>query len=853
MVNSILFKCAVLLVLFSFLNCSGQSEQTEQFLKTEMADLDAIRQEVSIIPTNPENVKSRRAALYRYYRFLWRQGMDMIVFDEFANTLLNESNESISAKRAIDNGFSALDELLANPKYIQEVKGSATIKETTLTNWPVYHGVDGSQSGYSPDQGPSKGETVWKFPKTNGWTTAPIASGNQIFASGAGSDVIGYSLDSKTGKVNWKARYMAESFYHTSSTRYNPVEVDDIVYFKIGRRHHGFEKLSGKKINDSNELILQTNNRYVALMSANGNKSIWFYQPEEGLIADANYSGNSVYIANTKGKINCFNKENGEVIWSKDLRTEIRGKVSIGENHVFVTSKDRKIFALSLTDGSLQWSQEINEVENKAYDYFSEFGIYDNQIYFGTAAGYLYRINPSNGSTIWKEDIGHWIQAMPVRNKGQVYVATLDGAVHSLTEKASKASIEWSKKVSDHGFSTNLVLSKDGLLATDNNMIIHSVDFSTGETTWKHRLLDGSWVNGQHIAAEEQPGQQSSPTVVDGVLYIAGPDGFVNAIDAESGKELWKFETKSSTSPSPTVAEGKVFVGQTYRSYGKYFALDAKTGEPVWTTEELGSVWINAAYDNGQLFLGNMNGFFFAVDINTGEKKWEYFTAKDTPQENKPFDSDRGHGWPPGVYCNPIVSEGVVYTGSWSGYYFAFDQETGKLLWRTKTQPEGMKGGLPDSAAPVLHKDHIYAQKAGHYIVAINKKTGNIDWEWKGPIGFLQNGTVAALGDQIFGSVARTVNELAYHMEIVAFNDVPNGGDKTWSYRGGGGLTAPVVTDDKLIFGSSGDPFLTCLNPENGEVIWKLYVGGIMLESVPAIYGNKAFALIKNGYLYAVE
>ena len=74
-----------------------------------------------------------------------------------------------------------------------------------------------------------------------------------------------------------------------------------------------------------------------------------------------------------------------------------------------------------------------------------------------------------------------------------------------------------------------------------------------------------------------------------------------------------------------------------------------------------------------------------------------------------------------------------------------------------------------------------------------------------------------------------------------------------WQYRGGGGLTVPVATPDKLIFGSAADPFLTCLNPENGEVRWRLYVGGMMLESVPAIYGDKAFAFIKNGYLYAVK
>lgn len=54
-------------------------------------------------------------------------------------------------------------------------------------------------------------------------------------------------------------------------------------------------------------------------------------------------------------------------------------------------------------------------------------------------------------------------------------------------------------------------------------------------------------------------------------------------------------------------------------------------------------------------------------------------------------------------------------------------------------------------------------------------------------------------------------------------------------YKGVRGLTAAVATHDKLIFGSSGYVFITCLNPENGEVKWRTYTGGKLLESIPAI------------------
>lgn len=100
------------------------------------------------------------------------------------------------------------------------------------------------------------------------------------------------------------------------------------------------------------------------------------------------------------------------------------------------------------------------------------------------------------------------------------------------------------------------------------------------------------------------------------------------------------------------------------------------------------------------------------------------------------------------------------------------------------------------------------------------------------------------------------VTSIPYTAQIYAFRDVGNGGGKLWSYYdagGGGGLTAPVVADGKLIFGSSAGVFMTCINPENGKLKWRCYVGGPMEEGVPALYGNKVFSHHRNGYFFAIE
>jgi glucose dehydrogenase len=287
----------------------------------------------------------------------------------------------------------------------------------------------------------------------------------------------------------------------------------------------------------------------------------------------------------------------------------------------------------------------------------------------------------------------------------------------------------------------------------------------------------------------------ASPSVVDGTMYVGGPDGFVNAVDVDTGKEKWRYEVGEGLSGLPVVTEGKVFVGQ-MKGPGRFCALDRETGRLIWESGEFSRVWVASAYHDGMLFFGNMDGDMFGVRASDGTRVWSCYTAKDTPLENIPRGSKFVHGFPPGVYSNPAIDDQNVYVGSWAGYYISLDQKTGKVNWSTKTKPE--EGGLPDSAAPMLHKNHLYVQKAGKCIAALHKETGEIAWEWEAPLGYLQNETVAAHGDKIFDSLCVRGYDAAVPCDDHCLRRCGERQKKLWEYDGGGGLTAPIITNDKL-------------------------------------------------------
>ena len=53
----------------------------------------------------------------------------------------------------------------------------------------------------------------------------------------------------------------------------------------------------------------------------------------------------------------------------------------------------------------------------------------------------------------------------------------------------------------------------------------------------------------------------SSPTVANGVVYIGSTDDHVWALDASTGEKLWSYKTGYFVNASPTVANGKLYVG----------------------------------------------------------------------------------------------------------------------------------------------------------------------------------------------------------------------------------------------------------------------------------------------------
>ncbi len=258
-----------------------------------IADMDKIRAEVRVHPTDASNVLSRRSALYRWWRLLWHQGYDMNMdnYDATWNTLLNSPGVNGAVPQAVNAAYAALEDIMANGTVIPEVTGAPDASErTTKTDWPVYHGTDGSQTGFSPDAGPSQGKIAWRVAKGNFWYANPVIENGRVYTASPGADVMAYCLDETTGDVIWNGRQMGTQVYETPGSIFSPVVSSNKVLFTTGWWQAGTHKVLNKQTGKiesrlaagdtagggTSQLMVYKHNRWnVILADATTGEGVW--------------------------------------------------------------------------------------------------------------------------------------------------------------------------------------------------------------------------------------------------------------------------------------------------------------------------------------------------------------------------------------------------------------------------------------------------------------------------------------------------------------------------------------------------------------------------------------------------
>jgi len=231
-------------------------------------------------------------------------------------------------------------------------------------------------------------------------------------------------------------------------------------------------------------------------------------------------------------------------------------------------------------------------------------------------------------------------------------------------------------------------------------------------------------------------GLEATPLVIDGVMYTTGSWSVVYAVDARTGKQLWKFDPEvhrkyDQLACCDVVNRGAAFYkGRVYLGAldGRLIAIDAKSGKPSWsvTTVDQKQAYTSTGAPriaNGKVIIGNggaeygVRGYVSAYDAETGKLAWRFYTVPgdpSKPQENKALDRAlptwKGDNWwkfgGGGTVWDSIVYDpelNLLYVGTGNG-----------AAWNREVRSPG--GG-----------DNLYLAS----ILAINPDNGELVWHYQ--------------------------------------------------------------------------------------------------------------------------
>ena len=155
-------------------------------------------------------------------------------------------------------------------------------------------------------------------------------------------------------------------------------------------------------------------------------------------------------------------------------------------------------------------------------------------------------------------------------------------------------------------------------------------------------------------------GQEATPIVVDGVLYTSGTWGYVYAVDARTGKELWRYDPgaahRAARNPccdlvnrGVAVWKGRVYVASVD---GRLQALEAATGKKIWEADTITDHRLPYSSTGAPQIAGNVvvignsgadmehgavRGYVSAYDVGTGALRWRFYTVP--PDPGKPYEN----------------------------------------------------------------------------------------------------------------------------------------------------------------------------------------------------------------------
>ena len=341
----------------------------------------------------------------------------------------------------------------------------------------------------------------------------------------------------------------------------------------------------------------------------------------------------------------------GELAWKRKVG-RVGMNIAIANDTVIVPgggdveNKVAHVWALDRSSGRFRWKFFGSGAD------FVSVSVSNGIVYAGSKDNHLYALDLETGKPLWKFPADAPISTVPAVVRGRVVFGTEDFNIYVLD--AQTGNLLWKLPTGLFVFSSPISVNERVYIGSNDNFL-YCLSLDNGYIYWKFKTSGEIY---------------SSPTYYNGLIYLTSADGTLYAIDAEQGSLLWTFKStrpfygsavagidvvRASGNSTEYVAKdaglGNVYVA----GYDGYvYALNAESGQLVWKYKMAFPSEVSPALVGKTLYVP-ANNFLYALDATTGKEIW----------------STKYYRLPAKITSAPVVSEGMIYVGCEDGYIYA--------------------------------------------------------------------------------------------------------------------------------------------------------------------------------------
>ena len=304
-------------------------------------------------------------------------------------------------------------------------------------------------------------------------------------------------------------------------------------------------------------------------------KEQWVVQTGVGIYCSPAVEKDKVFVGDDLGCLTAYALKNGKKLWSFASGKRIVGTPAVSEGIVVFGSADRNIYGLNAADGSLRWKVEAAEPVLGAVT------IHEGIAYVGASDKTFRAIDIQTGKEVWSyNQVKGYIETKPLVVDDKVIFSAWDNTLYALEKATGKEIWKWTGGLTRMHFSPAAVwpvASNGKVFIADPQRAMTAVNLQNGETVWRtfrsqvretiglsedgervySKTMNDSivcystltdtpeqvWASNVGFGYEHAP---SMPQEKDGVVYGSTKEGLLFALEAKTGKIIWKHKIGNS-------------------------------------------------------------------------------------------------------------------------------------------------------------------------------------------------------------------------------------------------------------------------------------------------------------------